>query len=488
MKEMRQNKPKGLNVTPRSENYSQWYTDVVRKAELADYSPVKGAMVIRPYGYALWENIQRILDQMFKDTGHQNAYFPLFIPMSFLEREAEHVEGFAPELAVVTHAGGKELEEPLAVRPTSETIINEMFSRWVQSYNDLPLLINQWCNVVRWELRPRLFLRTTEFLWQEGHTAHATEQEAEDEARLILDLYARFADQFGALSVLRGQKSDSERFAGAVRTYTIEAMMGDRKALQSGTSHFLGQNFARAFNIQFRNKENQHEYAWQTSWGLSTRMVGAIIMSHGDDQGLVLPPAVAPYQAVLIPVLRKGIEPEPIREACRRIMDDLKENQIRVTLDDREDVSPGFKYNDWEMRGVPIRLELGPKDLEQQKVVCARRDTGDKSSLDMSTAVASVKNLLGTIQESMLQRSREFRESNTFQIDSLDQLKVMFTGEGGAGFASCFHCGSRECDKQIKDSLGVTNRCFPFDEATRQGPCIVCGSPSGRVAILGRAY
>jgi prolyl-tRNA synthetase len=487
MKEMRQEKQKGLAVTPRSENYSEWYTDVVRKAELADYSPVKGAMVIRPYGYALWENVQRPLDQMFKETGHQNAYFPVFIPMSFLEREAEHVAGFSPELAVVTHAGGKELEEPLAVRPTSETIINEMFSRWVQSYKDLPLLINQWCNVVRWELRPRLFLRTTEFLWQEGHTAHATEHEAEEEARMILNIYSRFADDFGALSVIRGQKSDSERFAGAVRTYTIEAMMGDLKALQAGTSHFLGQNFARAFNIQFRNKDNQHEYAWQTSWGLSTRMVGAIVMAHGDDQGLVLPPAVAPYQVVLIPVLRKGVDREPIMEACRRIMNDLKENQIRVTLDDREDISPGFKFNDWEMRGVPVRLELGPKDLEQQKVVCARRDTGEKTSLDLSTAVSSVKDLLRTIQDNLLQRSHDFREANTHEIESLEQLKMMFAEEGGKGFASCLHCGSPECDKQIKDLLGVTNRCFPFEETTRTGACIVCGSP-GRRAILGRAY
>src|SRR5690349_10150460 len=326
-------------LTPRGVDFPRWYQDVIAKAELAENGPARGSMVIRPAGYALWERMQRELDDRIKAAGAANAYFPLLIPESYLRREAEHVEGFSPELAVVTIAGGKQLEEPLVVRPTSETVIGESMARWIESYRDLPLLLNQWSNVVRWELRPRLFLRTTEFLWQEGHTAHATEQEAEEEARRILNIYSRFADDFGALSVIRGQKSDSERFAGAVRTYTIEAMMGDLKALQAGTSHFLGQNFARAFNIQFRNKENQHEYAWQTSWGLSTRMVGAIIMAHGDDQGLVLPPAVAPYQVVLIPVLRKGVDRESIMEACRRIMKDLKENDIRATLDDREDVS-----------------------------------------------------------------------------------------------------------------------------------------------------
>src|SRR5436190_7070984 len=455
---------KGAVLTPQSVDFPRWYQDVVAKAELADNGPVRGTMVIRPYGYAIWERMQAELDARIKAAGAQNAYFPLFIPESYLHKEAEHVEGFSPELAVGTHGGGKKLEEPAVVRPTSATIINVYFSKWIQSYRDLPLLINQWCNVVRWELRPRLFLRTTEFLWQEGHTAHATEQEAEDEARLILGIYSRFADEFGALSVIRGQKSDSERFAGAVRTYTIEAMMGDLKALQAGTSHFLGQNFARAFNIQFRNKDNQHDYAWQTSWGLSTRMVGAIVMAHGDDQGLVLPPAVAPYQVVLIPVLRKGVDREPIMKACRRIMNDLKDNQIRATLDDREDVSPGFKFNDWEMRGVPVRLELGPKDLEQQKVVCARRDTGEKTSLDLSTAVSSVKDLLRAIQDNLLQRSHDFREANTHEVESLDQLKTMFAEEGGKGFASCLHCGSPECDKQIKDMLGITNRCFPFEE------------------------
>ena len=484
---MRQEKQKGLTVTPRSENYSQWYTDVVRKAELADYSPVKGAMVIRPYGYALWENVQRPLDQKFKETGHQNAYFPVFIPMSFLEREAEHVAGFSPELAVVTHAGGKELEEPLAVRPTSETIINEMFSRWVQSYKDLPLLINQWCNVVRWELRPRLFLRTTEFLWQEGHTAHATEQEAEEEARMILNIYSRFADEFGALSVIRGQKSDSERFAGAVRTYTIEAMMGDLKALQAGTSHFLGQNFARAFNIQFRNKENQHDYAWQTSWGLSTRMVGAIVMAHGDDQGLVLPPAVAPYQVVLIPVLRKGVDREPIMETCRRIMNDLKENQIRATLDDREDVSPGFKFNDWEMRGVPLRIEIGPKDVAKGSVVLARRDKPGregKSFAEQAGLSRVVAEMLVDIQQSLYDRALAFREAHTREVDDYNEFKAAIE----VGFASAHWCGNQKCEAQIKEQTRATIRCIPFAQSAESGKCILCGATSQEKVIFARAY
>jgi len=488
MKEKEKDRQKDLGVTPRTEDYSQWYTDVVRKAELADYSPVKGTMVIRPYGYALWENIQRALDQMIKDTGHQNAYFPLFIPMSFLQREAQHVEGFSPELAVVTHGGGKELEEPLIVRPTSETIINEMFSRWVQSYRDLPLLINQWCNVVRWEMRPRLFLRTTEFLWQEGHTAHATEAEAEAEAQQMLGIYERFANEYAAISVVPGRKSDSERFAGAVRTYTIEAMMGDRRALQSATSHFLGQNFARAFQIQYRNTENQLEYVWQTSWGLSTRMVGAIVMAHGDDKGLVLPPAVAPYQVVLIPIISKPALRALVMEASQRIMGELKRAGVRATLDSREDVTPGFKYNDWEMRGAPLRLELGPRDLGQQKVLSVRRDTGEKSPIEFSHLVESVRETLESIQKNLLERSRRFREENTREIASMDELRQMFSGEGGAGFALCFHCGAPACDQKIKDETAASNRCFPFNLSEQQGRCIVCGKEGAHRAIFARAY
>ncbi|MBC7474153.1 MAG: proline--tRNA ligase, partial [Candidatus Sericytochromatia bacterium] len=351
-------KDKGLGVTPQSEDYSKWYTDVVQKAELADYGPIKGTMVIRPYGYALWENIQKVLDQKFKETGHENAYFPMFIPMSYLQKEAEHVEGFAPELAVVTHAGGKELEEPMVVRPTSETIINAMFSKWVKSHRDLPLLINQWANVVRWEMRPRLFLRTTEFLWQEGHTAHSTEKEAEEESRRMLDVYIDFCNNYAAISPIPGQKSDSERFAGAVRTYTIEAMMRDKKALQSGTSHFLGQNFAKAFDIKFQSADNKLEYAWQTSWGVSTRMVGAIIMSHGDDKGLILPPNLAPYQVVIIPVMKNPEHRAKVLEATEGIKKELVDAGVRVKVDMRDNISPGFKYNEWEMKGVPIRLEV----------------------------------------------------------------------------------------------------------------------------------
>jgi prolyl-tRNA synthetase len=481
-------KQKNLGVTPQTEDYSQWYTDVVQKAGLADYSPIKGMMVIRPYGYAIWENMQAALDQMFKETGHQNAYFPLFIPMSFLQREAEHVEGFAPELAVVTHGGGKELEEALAVRPTSETIINEMFSQWVQSYKDLPLLINQWCNVVRWEKRPRLFLRTTEFLWQEGHTAHATEDEAEAEARQMLAVYTRFASEYAGLSVVPGQKSDSERFAGAVRTYTIEALMGDRRALQSGTSHFLGQNFARAFNIQYRNRDNQLEYVWQTSWGLSTRMVGATVMAHGDDKGLILPPRLAPHQVVVIPITPKADSRQQIMEACGRIVGDLKRAGMRARLDAREDLSPGFKYNEWEMKGVPLRLELGPRDFAEQKVMGVRRDTGEKAPVHLTGLAENVAGLLETIQQGLLERNRRFREENTFEVKSLRELGEMFSSEGGAGFALCFHCGSRGCDESIKEKLGATNRCFPFNVPEEEGSCIVCGSKTLRRALVARAY
>jgi prolyl-tRNA synthetase len=488
MAKQNQNRDKGLGVTPQSEDYSKWYTDVVQKAELADYSPVKGSMVIRPYGYAIWENIQKTLDQKFKDTGHENAYFPMFIPMSFLQKEAEHVEGFAPELAVVTHAGGKELEEPLVVRPTSETIINAMFSQWVKSYRDLPLLINQWANVVRWELRPRLFLRTTEFLWQEGHTAHATEQEAEEEARRMLDVYISFANEYAALSPIPGQKSDSERFAGAVRTYTIEAMMRDKKALQSATSHFLGQNFAKVFDIKFQSTENKLEYAWQTSWGLSTRMVGAIIMSHGDDKGLILPPMLAPHQVVIIPVLRNPEQKAAVLEASNAISQELKAAGIRVKIDTREHISPGFKYNEWEMKGVPVRLELGPRDIENNEVVLARRDTFEKTPVSRDGIAERVSAILKEFQANLYTRAKSYREENTKLINSLDELKAFFSDEKAAGFALCPWDGNGEDEARLKEELKITNRCFPFEQQETEGNCIITGNKTTRKAIFAKAY
>lgn len=472
-------------VTPRSEDYSRWYQDVVAKAELADYSPVKGSMVIRPYGYALWENIQKVLDKMFKDTGHVNAYFPMLIPMSFLQREAEHVEGFSPELAVVTHAGGKELEEPLVVRPTSETIINEMYSKWVQSYRDLPILINQWANVVRWEMRPRLFLRTTEFLWQEGHTAHATAQEAEAEALQMLECYRTFAEQYAALPVYYGRKSQAEKFAGAVHTYTIEAMMGDKKALQSGTSHNLGQNFAKAFNIQFQDESGKMEYAWQTSWGVSTRMIGAIIMAHGDDKGLIFPPKLAPYQAVIVPIFRNDDEKALVLDAARKLVAEF--DGLRVHLDARENLSPGFKFNDWEMKGVPVRIEVGPKDVDKQQVVLARRDTGEKSFVPMAGLKDRLSLLLDEIQDALFQRALAFRNANTFNIDDYEAFKAQVEGEGG--FVAAHWCEDPACETKIKEDTKATVRCYPVNyEQTGPGSCIVCSKPSQSRVIFAKSY
>ncbi|MGH7965199.1 MAG: proline--tRNA ligase, partial [Candidatus Binatia bacterium] len=377
-------------ITPRSQDYSAWYLDVIQQAALTDYGPVKGTMVIRPYGYALWENVQAQLDRRFKETGHANAYFPLFIPYSFLQKEAEHVKGFSPELALVTHAGGKELEEPLVVRPTSETIINYMFSQWVQSWRDLPLLINQWANVVRWELRTRPFLRTSEFLWQEGHTAHATEEEAEEEALRMLGVYADFAINEAAIPVVPGRKSNIEKFAGAIRSYTIEAMMGDGKALQSGTSHNLGQNFARAFDIQYLNKENQLEYVWQTSWGLSTRIVGGIIMTHGDDSGLILPPRLAPIQAIIVPIWNREADKSPVLEMVDRVEQSLQAVGIRVKSDRSEQNTAGWKFNEWELKGVPLRVEIGPKDVAKKAVVFARRDRPGREGKQFGIPIAEV--------------------------------------------------------------------------------------------------
>ena len=471
-------------VTPRSEDYSRWYTDVVQMAELADYAPVKGCMVIRPYGYALWENVQAGLDRRFKETGHQNAYFPLFIPQSFIQKEAEHVEGFAPELAVVTHGGGEQLEEPLIVRPTSETIINTMMAKWIRSYRDLPLLLNQWCNVVRWEMRTRLFLRTTEFLWQEGHTAHATAEEAEAEARRMLDVYTDFAVNDAAIPVIPGRKSDTERFAGAVRSYTIEAMMGDKRALQSGTSHFLGQNFARAFGTQYLDRNNELQYVWQTSWGVSTRMIGAIVMVHGDDQGLILPPVLAPIQVVLVPIWRKDAEKEAILAAVAELRSRLASAGVRVRADDRDDVSPGFKFNDWEMRGVPLRVEIGPRDLAANQVTLARRDTSAKFPAPMADVAARVPDLLKDIQASLLRRATEFRDANTHDVQTWGELAEAVAD----GFARAWWCGSAECEAKIKEETKATTRCIPFDQPGGTGRCVVCGAEAREQAIFARAY
>lgn len=473
-------------VTPRSEDYSRWYTDVVQMADLADYAPVRGCMVIKPYGYALWENLKEALDRRFKATGHVNAYFPLFIPMSFLEKEAEHVEGFSPELAVVTIGGGKELEEPLVVRPTSETIIGHMYAKWVQSYRDLPILINQWANVVRWEMRTRLFLRTMEFLWQEGHTAHATADEAMEEMLLILDAYAELATEDGAIPVIKGRKSDSERFAGAVESYTIEAMMGDKKALQSGTSHFLGQNFAKAFDIQFLDENNEQQYVWTTSWGLSTRMVGAVVMVHGDDQGLVLPPRLAPFQAVVVPIWRDDEQRTQVQEATDQIVDALGP-EVRIKVDDREGLSPGWKFNDWEMRGVPLRIEVGPKDVEKGQVVLARRDQPGregKTAVSMEGLSEAVGDMLVTIQADLYHKAEEFLKAHTFYPEGMKALQEAVDD----GFAYAWWCGDVACEDKIKEETGSTIRCIPMEQPDGSGPCILCGKDSEEQAVFGRAY
>ncbi len=478
----------GQGVTPRSEDYSKWYNEVILKAELADYSPVKGCMVIRPYGYALWENIRDQLDRRFKATGHVNAYFPLFIPMSFLEKEKEHVEGFSPELAVVTHGGGKKLEEPLVVRPTSETIINAMYAKWVRSYRDLPILINQWANVVRWEMRTRLFLRTTEFLWQEGHTAHASQQEAEDEARLILDLYADFAIKEAAIPVIPGMKSENEKFAGAVWSSTIEAMMGDKKALQAGTSHYLGQNFAKAFGTRFLNKNNELEYVYQTSWGVSTRMVGAVIMVHGDDKGLVLPPRIAPIQVVIVPIWRKEADRQKVLPVAQKALQELQGAGVRVRLDDRPELSPGFKFNDWEMRGVPVRIEIGPRDVENDVAVLARRDVpgrDGKRSVGRAELVGAVQQLLVDVQQALLDRATRFRDENIHEVKDYDEFKEVI--EAG-GFVRAPWAGTSEDELRVKEETKATIRCFPFETEGEGGTCFYTGKKADRIAIFGKAY
>jgi prolyl-tRNA synthetase len=472
-------------ITPQSEDFSRWYLDVVRKAELADYSPVKGCMVIRPYGYAIWEHIQRELDDRIKATGHVNAYFPLFIPEGLLTREAEHVEGFAPQVAWVTKGGTDELEEKLIVRPTSETIFGVMYQKWIQSWRDLPMLINQWANVVRWEKVTRPFLRTTEFLWQEGHTAHETADEAQEETLKILDLYTDVAENVLAIPVIKGRKSESEKFAGASQTYSIEALMGDGRALQAGTSHNLGQNFAKAFDIQFQGRDKTLQYVWTTSWGVTTRLVGAVIMTHGDDSGLVLPPKIAPWQVVIVPIPR-GNWKETVLPKCVEIRDQLKNDGIRVRLDDDESQTPGWKFAEYEMRGVPLRLEIGPKDIEKNAVFAARRDTRQKQSLGMNGLTDEVRRVLGEIQQSLLERARAFRESHTTRTSSYDEFKEIM--DGRPGFVISPWCESTQCEAEIKAETQATIRNMPLGQETPTAPCIKCGRRANVYAWFAKAY
>ncbi|RJP52601.1 MAG: proline--tRNA ligase [Anaerolineaceae bacterium] len=472
----------------RAEDFSEWYNKLVLKADMADYSPVRGCMVVKPYGWTLWENMQAGLDRRFKETGHVNAAFPTLIPMSFFEKEKEHVEGFAPELAVVTHGGGEELEEPLVVRPTSETIIGYMYSKWIKSWRDLPVLINQWGSVLRWELRTKLFLRTAEFYWQEGHTAHASAEEAQEETYRMLDVYTDFAINDCAIPVIKGVKTETEKFAGAVMSTTIEAMMQDKKALQSGTSHYFGQNFAKAFDIQFLNRENTLEYAYTTSWGLSTRMIGAIIMTHGDDQGLILPPKVAPIQAIVVPIYKTDEEKSKVMEVADKVFSELKAAGIRIKMDDREGLTPGFKYNDWEMRGVPVRIEIGPKDVEKGSVALARRDVAGregKSFVSQTALASTVSGLLSEIHDSLLKRATEFRDANIHDPKSYNDLKKVVAD----GWAFSYWCGNKACEAKIKEDTKATARCIPLEgQPEGKGKCIVCGNEAEKKALFGRAY
>jgi prolyl-tRNA synthetase len=484
-------------ITSKSEDFSQWYQDVIREGKLADHSPVRGSMVIRPNGFALWENMKEELDQMFKDTGHENAYFPLFIPKSFLSKEAQHVEGFAKECAVVTHSrlksadGGVEvdpeskLDEELIVRPTSETIIWDSYRNWIQSYRDLPILINQWANVVRWEMRTRLFLRTMEFLWQEGHTAHATKEEAVAETEQMLEVYRTFAEEYMAMPVTTGVKTESERFAGAEDTYCIETLLQDNKALQAGTSHFLGQNFAKAFDVKFQSSEGQHEYVWATSWGVSTRLIGGLIMTHSDDQGLVLPPKLAPNQVVIVTIWKNDEQKEAVLDYCDDIISELEERDIRVKLDDRENMSPGWKFNEHEAAGIPVRLTVGPRDLENSNAELARRDTGDKNIVDREGLAERVDTLLDTIQEELFETAKERIQNNTHSVDSYDEFKEIIENDGG--FVYAHWDGTAETEEKIKDETKATIRCIPLEDG-EEGECMVTGKPSKQKVLFARSY
>lgn len=485
-------------LTSRKENYAQWYNDLVIKADLAENSAVRGSMVIKPYGYAIWEKMQSVLDTMFKETGHQNAYFPLFIPKSFFTKEASHVEGFAKECAVVTHyrlktdENGKivvdedaKLEEELIVRPTSEAIIWDTYRNWIQSYRDLPILINQWANVVRWEMRTRLFLRTSEFLWQEGHTAHATKDEALEEAEKMVGVYANFAENWMGLPVLVGVKSPNERFAGAIETYCIEGLMQDGKALQAGTSHFLGQNFAKAFDVKFVTRENKQEYVWATSWGVSTRLIGALIMAHSDDNGLVLPPKIAPIQVVIVPIYKNKEQLAAISEKVNGIVKELKRKNISVKFDDRDTHKPGFKFAEWELKGVPVRLAIGPRDLENGTVEVARRDTLEKETLQMTDIAEKIENLLIQIQDNIFQKASSFRDDNTYNVDTWDEF-ISRIKQGG--FVRAHWDGTSETEQLIKDKTKATIRVIPVDGKFEEGSCILTGKPSKQRVVFAKAY
>lgn len=470
-------------ITSKSEDFSQWYVDVILKGELADYSPVRGCMVIRPYGYALWEHMQKFLDERFKATGHKNAYFPLFIPESLFKKEAEHVEGFTPEVAWVTHGGQEELAERIAVRPTSETVICSMYSKWIKSWRDLPVLINQWCNVVRWEKSTRPFLRTAEFLWQEGHTAHRTEEDAEEETLRMLEVYRDFVETDLCLPVIKGRKSENEKFAGALRTYTIEAMMSDGKALQAGTSHNLGQHFSKVFDITFLDQDGQLKNVWQTSWGVSTRLIGAIIMAHGDDRGLKLPPKIAPIQLIIVPI--SGQKKEMVQNKAAEIFARLKQD-FRVELDDRDEYTPGWKFNEWEMKGVPVRLEIGPKDVEKHQVVLVRRDTGEKISVDESEINDKIKSLLDEIQSNMFLQAKQFRDNNIREVGDFEEFKKII--EEKRGFIKTHWCENGECEKYIKEQTGATLRCIPFEQDNTHGKCVVCGKEANKTVYFAKSY
>jgi len=474
-------------ITPKSVDFSKWYVEIIQKAELADYAPIKGMMIIRPYGFAIWENIQYLLDRRIKESGHSNAYFPLFIPEGFLQKEAEHLEGFAPEVAWVTHGGNEELEERLAVRPTSEAIIGNMYSKWINSWRDLPVLINQWANIVRWEKVTRPFLRTTEFLWQEGHTAHETSEEALEETLMILSLYKEFVETELAIPVISGMKSEREKFAGAMKTYAIEAMMSDGKALQMGTSHNLGQHFSKVFNIRFEDRNQKLQYVWQTSWGVSTRLVGALVMAHGDDSGLKIPPRVASFQVVVIPI-SIGNWKEKILPAARNIADDLKKKGVRVKLDEREEFTPGWKFSEWEMRGVPLRIEIGPKDIEKKQVVAVRRDTGKKEALTQASLGKTVTEILSHIQKNMFEMALKFQEENTREVKDYEEFKSVM--ESKRGFIKSGWCGDSACEEKIKDETMATIRVIPLDQGKKKdkGKCICCQKPSEYLAYFARAY
>ncbi len=487
-------------LTKRSEDYSKWYNEIVIKADLAENSAVRGMMVIKPYGYAIWEKMQAELDRMFKETGHQNAYFPLLIPKSFFSKEASHVEGFAKECAVVTHYRLKnaedgsgivvdetaKLDEELIVRPTSETIIWDTYKRWVQSYRDLPLLINQWANVVRWEMRTRLFLRTTEFLWQEGHTAHATKEEALEEAQKMHEVYTRFAEDFMAIPIIKGAKSENERFAGALETYTIEALMQDGKALQAGTSHFLGQNFAKAFDVKYATKEGGLEHVWATSWGVTTRLIGALIMTHSDDSGLVLPPNLAPYQVVIVPIYRTDEQLEAISKKVDLIVKDLRAQGITVKYDNRTTHKPGWKFAEYELKGVPVRLAMGPRDLEQDTIEIARRDTFEKQNINQSEVVQTVKDLLEEIQESLFAKALSFRDDHITEVNDFDEFKKVLSDKGG--FISAHWDGTVETEKKIKELTKASLRCIPIDAKEESGFCVLTGKPSNKRVLFAKAY